>query len=194
MYRFLTRELGATRLQFIPIVEPKNYTSTAPQYWDDELLPKQDAPEAHPGHPDSIVHDWSVDPDDWGYFLTKVFDDWYRRDIGKVWVYLFESALKQWLEGGTDMCTLAPVCGSALAIEHDGSLFSCDHYVYPEYRLGNIMEIPMDRMATGSLQQMFGLKKETLLPQQCEPVSFLNIATGDVRRIAVSIRLIVNPV
>ena len=93
VYRFLTRELRPRQLQFIPCVEPKVFHNVAPQKWDTATLPVQDSPAAHPGSPDSVVTDWSVDPDDWGYFLCKVWDDWYRRDYGKVHVNLFETAV-----------------------------------------------------------------------------------------------------
>ena len=93
VYRFFKNEVRPRQMQFIPCVEPKVFTNTAPQRWDPNSLPIQDSPAAHPGTPDSVVTDWSVDPDDWGYFLCKVWDDWYRRDIGKVFVNHFESAV-----------------------------------------------------------------------------------------------------
>jgi uncharacterized protein len=91
VYRFLRSEVGSTYLQFIPIVEYKGFERVAPQRWDLSKLPKDGDPQARPGHPDSIVTDWSVDPDDWGYFLCKVFDEWRNRDIGKLSVNHFET-------------------------------------------------------------------------------------------------------
>jgi len=88
VYRFLKNEI-APRAQFLPCVQTKDFRNAAPQHWDPAKLPTQDSPAAHPGHPDSVVTDWSVDPDDWGYFLCKVWDDWYRSDIGKVFVNQF---------------------------------------------------------------------------------------------------------
>jgi len=79
VYRFLKNEIRPREMQFIPCAEPKDFKQTAPQKWNPATLPAQDSPAAHPGHPDSVVTDWSVDPDDWGYFLCKVWDDWYRR-------------------------------------------------------------------------------------------------------------------
>ena len=100
VYRFLKNEVRPRQMQFIPCVEPKVFHHIAPQKWDPATLPVQDSPAAHPGHPDSVVTDWSIDPDDWGYFLCKVWDDWYRRDIGKVFVNHFETAVAQWTRHG----------------------------------------------------------------------------------------------
>jgi len=179
VYRFLTRELGSTRLQFIPIVEPRFFEKTPTQYWDPEKLPKMNDPEARPGHPNSIVYDWCVDPEDWGYFMCKVFEDWYRRDIGKRWVYYFESALKQHMGQVADMCTLAPICGKGLAIEHNGDVYSCDHYVYPEYKIGNIKDYTLEEMAFSGKQQQFGMNKDVTLPQRCRECEFLWMCAGE---------------
>jgi len=179
VYRFLTRELGSQRLQFTPIVEPRDFRSVAPRYWNPASLPVQGSSAARPGTPDSFVQDWCVDPDDWGYFLTKVFDDWYKRDIGKNWVYYFESALKQHLGHPADMCTLSPVCGKGMAIEHNGDLYSCDHMVYPEYCLGNILKTPLVDMAFSDKQVQFGIGKDTTLPPQCRDCEFLWMCAGE---------------
>ncbi len=140
VYRFLRRELDSTYMQFIPIVEYKGFEKTAPHKWNNDALPKDGDPEARPGHPNSIVTDWSVDPEDWGYFLCKVFDEWLRHDVGKVLVNHFETLVSQHLGLGSQLCIYSEFCGKATAIEHDGSVYSCDHYVYPEYRLGNIKD------------------------------------------------------
>ncbi len=81
-----------------------------------------------------------MDQDDWGYFLCKVWDDWYHRDIGKVFVNHFETAVAQWKGLDSQLCIYHEFCGKGVALEHDGNLYSCDHYVYPEYKLGNILE------------------------------------------------------
>ena len=167
VYRFLSRELGPRQLQFIPCVEPKVFTTTAPQKWGPATLPMQDSPAAHPGNPDSVVTDWSVDPDDWGYFLCKVWDDWYRRDYGKVHVNLFETAVAQWMGLDSQVCVLSELCGKGVALEHDGSVYACDHYVYPEYKLGNISEKHISRMVFSEGQKKFGFAKRDDLPQQC---------------------------
>ncbi len=167
VYRFLSRELRPRQLQFIPCVEPKVFEMVAPQKWDPAMLPMQDSMAAHPGTPDSVVTDWSVDPDDWGYFLCKVWDDWYRRDYGKVYVNLFETAVAQWAGLDSQLCIYGEFCGKGVALEHDGSVYACDHYVYPEYKLGNISEKHISRMIFSQEQRNFGFAKRDRLPQSC---------------------------
>ena len=97
VYRFLSREVGPRVMQFIPLVEPRTFETVAPRHWDENTLPMVGTPRARPGSPDSIVTDWSVDPDDFGAFLCKVFDEWYQRDLGRHFVNLFESWAAVWL-------------------------------------------------------------------------------------------------
>jgi len=179
VYRFLSRELRPRQLQFIPCVEPKVFQRVAPQKWDLAALPIQGSPTAHPGNPDSVVTDWSVDPDDWGYFLCKVWDDWYRRDYGKVHVNLFETAVAQWMGMDSQLCFYPEFCGKGVALEHDGNLYSCDHYVYPEYRLGNILETSSSRMVFSEAQRKFGLDKFNSLPTQCRQCRYLFACNGE---------------
>ena len=142
-------------------------------------LPLQDSPAAHPGSPDSVVTDWSVDPDDWGYFLCKVWDDWYRRDYGKVHVNLFETAVAQWMGRDSQLCVYSEFCGKGVAVEHDGSVYSCDHYVYPEYKLGNIAEKHESRMVFSEEQKKFGFAKRDDLPQQCRECKYKFACWGE---------------
>ena len=179
VYRFLKNEIRPRQMQFIPCVEPKVFQQTAPQKWDPATLPMQDSPAAHPGNPESIVTDWSVDSEDWGYFLCKVWDDWYRRDIGKVFVNHFETAVAQWKGMDSQLCIYHEFCGKGVALEHDGSLYSCDHYVYPEYKLGNILETSSSRMVFSDQQRNFGLGKFNSLPRQCKECSFLFACNGE---------------
>ena len=137
VYRFLRRELDSTYIQLIPIVEPKNFETNAPQDRDQMALPVMGTPAAHPGHRDLIVTDWSVDPETYGYFLCRVFDEWLRKDVGKVMVSQFETLVAQHMGLPSQMCIYSQSCGTNVALEHDGSVYSCDHYVYPEYRLGS---------------------------------------------------------
>ena len=179
VYRFLKNEIRPREMQFIPCVEPKDFKYTAPQKWDPANLPLQDSPAAHPGNPDSVVTDWSVDPDDWGYFLCKVWDDWYRRDVGKVFVNHFETAVAQWKGMDSQLCIYHEFCGKGVALEHDGNLYSCDHYVYPEYKLGNILEISSSRMVFSEEQRRFGFSKSRSLPRQCKECDFLFACNGE---------------
>jgi uncharacterized protein len=179
VYRFLKNEVRPRQMQFIPCVEPKVFRNVATQMWDPATLPLFDSPAAHPGNPDSVVTDWSVDPDDWGYFLCKVWDDWHRRDIGKVFVNLFETAVAQWMGKGSQLCIYHEFCGKGVALEHDGSLYSCDHYVYPEYKLGNIMQTSSSRMVFSEQQKEFGFNKFTSLPTRCRECKYLFACNGE---------------
>ena len=179
VYRFLKNEVRPQQMQFIPCVEPKPFQSTAPQRWDSANLPLQDSSAAHPGHDNSVVTDWSVDPDDWGYFLCKVWDDWYNRDFGKVFVDQFENAVAVWMGQDSRMCVYHEFCGKGVALEHDGSLYPCDHYVYPEYKLGNIRETSSSRMVFSPQQQTFGFNKFDSLPTQCRECKYLFACNGE---------------
>ena len=179
VYRFLSRELRPRELQFIPCIEPRDFHSVAPQKWDPATLPLQGSPAAHPGNPESVVTDWSVDPDDWGYFLCKVWDDWYRRDYGKVFVNLFETAVAQWMGRDSQLCIYNDFCGKGVALEHDGNVYSCDHYVYPEYMLGNISEQHISRMVFSEEQKKFGFAKRDSLPQQCRECKYRFACNGE---------------
>ena len=179
VYRFLRQELGSTYIQFIPIVEHKQFERVAPQRWNNAELPREGEPEARPGHPNSIVTDWSVDPDDWGYFLAKIFDRWLRDDIGKVMVNHFETLVAQHLGLPSQMCVYTENCGTGVAVENDGSVFSCDHYVYPEYRLGNVKTGRLGEMVFSGEQIKFGKSKSASLPQYCRQCAFLNDCWGE---------------
>jgi uncharacterized protein len=179
VYRFLTRELGAKRVQLIPCVEPKVFHNTAPQRWDMAGRPVVDTPQARPGSPDSVVTDWSVDPDDWGRFLCKVWDDWYRRDFGKVLVDLFETAIAQSMGLPSQRCVTSEFCGKSMVVEHNGDVFVCDHYVYPEYRAGNIRNTHWGAMAYSDRQKNFGFGKCEKLPQYCRQCLYLKLCWGE---------------
>jgi len=179
VYRFLSRETAALKLQFIPGVEPKNFKHVAPQHWEAAAMPIVGTAAARPGSPDSVVTDWSVDADDWGRFLCKIWDEWFRRDYGKVFVDAFETAVAQSFGLPAHRCVNAEVCGRALAIEHDGGVFSCDHYVYPEYRLGNVKQSAWDELAFSPRQAAFGRAKSATLPDYCRRCEHLELCWGE---------------
>jgi serine-type anaerobic sulfatase-maturating enzyme len=172
VYQFLRDVVGAKRMQFIPVVQRKSFRETAPQYWPLELMPEINSIKARPGLPDSVVEDWSVDPDEWGDFLCSIFDEWYKKDLGDIYVHYFEASVESWMGRINPLCTLAPMCGKGIALEHDGTIYSCDHYVYPEYSLGNIMRERIDSLAFSSRQERFATNKERMLPQYCRDCEY----------------------
>jgi uncharacterized protein len=179
VYRFLRDQVGSRRMQFIPIVEPKVFRSVAPLMWDVARMPMLGSSAARPGTPDSVVEDWCVDPDDFGDFLCRVFDEWHAKDLGTVYVHYFDAAVETWMGRVNPLCTHAPMCGKGTVIEHDGTMFSCDHFVYPEYRLGNVMETPIGEMVLSPKQQAFGMNKEGLLPRYCRECAYQFACFGE---------------
>jgi uncharacterized protein len=144
-------------LQFIPIVEQ---VATQPDPNGLVLLKPFSRQE-------SAVSEWSVEPLQFGRFLQEVFDDWVVQDVGRTFVQIFDVALESWYGVPQSLCVFAPKCGSALAVEHNGDLYSCDHFVYPENKLGNLMERPLQSLVESPQQTRFGNAKETGLPSDC---------------------------
>jgi uncharacterized protein len=156
VYRFL-RDNGSGFLQFIPIVE-----RVSTQVTQDGLVL------VSPSFSDQArVSDWSVQPNQFGRFLCTIFDEWVRNDVGRTFVQLFDVSLEMWCGMEATLCVFRPTCGSALAIEHNGDLYSCDHFVYPENRLGNIMDSPLASLVASPQQSRFGSDKQSTLPQYC---------------------------
>lgn len=179
VYRFLRREIQPRMMQFIPAVAYRSFQQVPPQHWDVSQLPRLGDPAARPGTPHSVVTDWSVDPDDYGAFLCRVFDEWYQRDYGKQFINLFESAVAQWMGLPAGICSLAEECGTALAIEMDGRVYACDHYVYPAYCRGSIHEQPLAVLATSASQRAFGAAKRQALPRYCRECPYLFACNGE---------------
>lgn len=179
VYRFLRDEVRSPRIQFIPIVEPRKFRSVAPQFWSAEDMPVVGSAAARPGTPESVVEDWCADPDDWGDFLCSIFDEWLQHDVGRLYVHYFEAAVETWMGRVNPLCTLGPMCGKGLAIEHDGNVYACDHYVYPEYKLGNIREQPLKEMAFSPTQESFGKSKEGTLPEHCRRCDYQFACFGE---------------
>ena len=179
VYRFLRDEVRPQVIQFIPGLEPADFRTVAPGYWPVDELPLLGSPRAKPGSTGSVVTDWSVDPDDWGYFLTKIWDVWFKRDYGKVFVDQFENIISQMFGYGAQKCVSGQICGKGLAIEHNGDLFSCDHFVYPEYRLGNIFETHQGDMVFSEEQKKFAFAKHLTLPHYCRSCTYLQLCWGE---------------
>lgn len=157
VYTYL-RDNGVRFLQFIPIVERRGVGVHG-----EPDLPIVERTEA----PTDLVSSRSVAPEQFGTFLVEVFDEWIRRDVGTVFVQIFDQALSAWMGVEPSLCVFRKRCGRALAMEHDGSLFSCDHFVEPEYRLGNVHETPLVELANSARQRAFGEAKESTLPRYC---------------------------
>ena len=157
VYRFLRDEVGTHYMQFIPIVERDNETGF--QEGED-------------------VTNRSLTGAQYGEFLCAIFDEWVRRDVGKVFVQIFDVALAAWSGGRPGLCIFEETCGSALAMEHNGDLFSCDHFVEPKYRLGNIQEISLLEMVGSDFQRQFGQHKRDSLPQYCRDCDVRFICNG----------------
>lgn len=158
IYQFLRDEVASPLMQFIPVVARK---PGYPFYY-----PPQD-PRCAPGHPDAPVQPWSVSARQWGSFLCQIFDEWQAHDAGRHFVHYIEAAVAIWSGQPSPLCTLAPLCGKNLVLEKEGSLYACDHFVTPEYRLGNISNATLEQLAFSASQQQFGHAKEATLPAQC---------------------------
>ncbi|WP_176082973.1 anaerobic sulfatase maturase [Martelella sp. HB161492] len=178
VYRFLRDEIQPRLIQFIPGMEKKDFFQTAPQHWDPNLLPRENAPAAQPGKSWSVVADWSVSPKQWGRFLNTIWDEWQERDFGKVFVDQFENILSMLLGRGSQQCVTSRICGKAVAVEHNGDVYSCDHFVYPEFKIGNILEQHEGNLAFGEKQMRFGFDKSKDLPKKCQQCRYLQLCWG----------------
>ena len=156
VYRFL-KEVGSGFMQFIPIVE--RIAVAGPPDGLVLISPNAAVP--------AKVSPWSVEPLQFGRFLAAIFDEWVRQDVGKYFVQIFDVALESWLGLEPALCVFRETCGSAMAMEHNGDLYSCDHYVYPENKLGNIMDDPLSALVNSNQQRRFGTDKRDTLPRYC---------------------------
>jgi uncharacterized protein len=161
VYRFFRDEAGAQFLQFIPIVERAIVTGSRGG--------------------DSVT-DRTVNPAGWGRFLCTVFDEWVRRDVGEVFVQHFDTALAAWAGHPPGLCTFAPTCGGAVALEHNGDLYSCDHFVDPDHLLGNILQTPLAELVASEEQRRFGRDKQDTLPRVCRACPVLFACHGECPR------------
>ncbi len=156
VYEFLKAH-GSRFMQFIPLVERVGSQS--------EVL--AEPPLLRVLQPQAQVTPWSVRPQQYGDFMIEIFDRWVRRDVGKIFVQLFDVQLGIEMGLGSTLCVFAETCGDALAMEHNGDLYSCDHFVYPRYKLGNIMDDGIAAMVQSPPQRQFGSDKRDMLPAYC---------------------------
>jgi uncharacterized protein len=162
VYRFL-KGIGSEFLQFIPLVERAAPEELKARGYDFSAPPDF----SRVKNIFSAVTDFSVRAEDYGNFLCVIFDEWVRNDVGKIFIQLFDVALGNWLGLGSSLCVFAEKCGAALAIEHNGDVFSCDHYVYPRWKLGNVMNQTLGMMVDSPAQKKFGDDKLDSLPKFC---------------------------
>ena len=154
-YRFF-KENGCQFLQFTPIVERLT------RHEDGRTL-------ASLADKDEIsLSEASVAPEQWGYFLCAIFDEWVRKDVGKIFVEIFDCTLANWMGISPGICAYSKECGHAGVMEHNGDVYSCDHFVFPEYKLGNIRDHSLIYMLYGEQQQEFSRLKHSSLPRQCK--------------------------
>lgn len=154
IYRFLRDEVGTQFIQFIPIVERENDTG----FQEGEAVTAR-----------------SVTAEQYGRFMSAVFDEWVRHDVGQVYVQLFDVALAAWCGEPPGLCVFEETCGAALALEHNGDVYSCDHFVEPKHFVGNLNVIPLETIVASDQQRAFGLAKRDTLPTYCRecPVRFV---------------------
>jgi len=162
VYRFFRDQLGAEYIQFIPIIErmatPQTGGGVEWATWRDRPLYTQDG---------AFVTSRSVTAEQYGRFLGGVFDEWVRHDVGRVYVQMFDVALANWFGAPPGLCVHSRTCGTALALEHTGDLYSCDHFVEPAHRLGNIREDHLIELVASDKQRQFGNDKADTLPAYC---------------------------
>ena len=166
-YQFF-KDIGCHYIQFTPIVE--------------RLLPHKDGRQLTSvcdEEEKAQIADFSVSPEQWGDFLCAIFDEWVKKDVGTYYIQLFDATLANWMGEPPGVCTLAPTCGHAGVMEFNGDVYACDHFVFPEYKLGNIYRQSLVEMMYGERQQRFGLDKAASLPRLCKACPWLFACHGE---------------
>ncbi|MGK6310763.1 anaerobic sulfatase maturase [Variovorax sp. DT-64] len=179
VYRFFRDELQAQYIQLIPIVEraTAHTIAFANRGWGghkgtDRPLYKQEG---------NLATDRTVKAEQFGKFLTSIFDEWVQRDVGKVYVTTFDVALGSWM-GQHNSCVVSPTCGGSLTMEHNGDVYSCDHYVEPDHLIGNINTAPLKTLVSSEKQRRFGQNKYDTLPAYCKECPVLFACYGECPR------------
>jgi len=176
IYRYL-KEQGVRYIQFTPIVEriPENKGTGI-------TLSHVPPPDLSCESENLVMSTATVEPEAYGDFLIQVFEEWIREDVGNIFIINFEWALEAWLGLPSTVCIFSEECGKALVIEHNGEIYSCDHYVYPQYRLGNILtDNPVD-IINSEKQRKFGNGKKSALPEECLKCDVLFACRGECPR------------
>lgn len=164
-YHFF-KELECHYIQFTPIVERIHLHSDGRHLAN--VLQKGEK-----------LADFSVTPEQWGNFLCTLFDEWVKKDVGKYFIQIFDATLANWMGAQPGVCTMAPTCGHAGVIEFNGDVYACDHFVFPEFKLGNIYEKSLIEMMYSDKQSRFGLQKRETLPTLCKTCKYLFACNGE---------------
>ena len=164
-YHFF-KSAGCQYLQLTPVVERTTERNGSPRLLPGMQTGGQLTPE-------------SVTPQGWGRFLCTVYDEWVRHDVGQLFVLLFDAVLAAWVGEQPGICSLSSLCGHAAVMEHNGDVYACDHFVFPEYRLGNIWQQSLTALMYGERQQQFARMKTSMLPRQCRECAFLALCYGE---------------
>jgi uncharacterized protein len=167
-YRFF-KEIDCRYIQFTPIVERIRRNNDSPL----KLATATDEEE------DVVLAPFTVPADKWGRFLCDLFDEWIKEDVGRIFIQIFDATLANWVGEQPGVCTMARTCGHAGAMEFNGDVYSCDHFVFPEYRLGNIYDKPLATLIYSEQQLTFGNNKFDTLPQQCRECDMLFTCYGE---------------
>ena len=175
VYRFF-KEIGAQYMQFTPIVERISHNRPDGL----ELLPPTKTD-------DATLAEWTVSSKKFGQFYIDIFDEWVRNDVGRFYVQLFDSTLANFVDEMPGTCIFGKTCGHASVMEFNGDVYACDHFVFPEYKLGNIHTQTIIEMMFSDKQLRFGDDKRNTLPQQCFECEFLNLCNGECPKNRISI-------
>jgi uncharacterized protein len=176
VYRFL-KNIGSHYMQFTPVVERMDPDAEPAEL---VLIPADSLKTTK-------VTRWSVQPLQYGNFLIAIFDEWVRKDVGDYFVVTFDCVLANWMRVPPPLCIYGETCGHAGVVEFNGDVYSCDHYVFPEYKLGNILEKSLKTYMSSPEQRRFGLNKRDSLPGYCKKCEFLDICTGECPKNRISI-------
>lgn len=168
IYRFFRDTVGSRYMQFLPAVE---HVVDRPGMRRPAIV--------SPEHEGARLAEWSVTAKGYGDFLCDVFDRWVVSDVGQCYVQLFEATLAQWCGVPPGVCSMGETCGDALVVEHNGDVYSCDHFVYPEYRLGNIRDTPLSEIYRSRKRRDFGLAKRNALPAECLRCNYYFACRGE---------------
>ena len=184
LYRFFRDEVETQFIQFIPIVERATQETlvVANEGWGDRPRRRARGDDRSTLRPEAWSPSARSVPEQWGQFLIAIFDEWVRRDVGTVFVQMFDAALASWVGAPPAVCIFGETCGNALALEHNGDLYSCDHYVEPDYLLGNIMQDHMIELVASDKQRKFGTDKRDSLPRYCRECTVRFACHGECPR------------